>query len=539
MQFWDKKIKGFTTIELLIALGIISVISAVVLVAIDPARRFSEARNATRWQEIKGVLEAIVTYTTDHIGNSPTGLDSNLRMLGVASVGCGVACGAGGGGSGSLGDSTGAQFGLGTFSNTQWDAGNNWLELTALGQIIGSGNFTSRIFDATSTVSWSTISWTPQRPLYKELPSNAQSESAYPTGNANMTGNRLLMHFNESSGSIADSSGNGYNGTQFGGLTYGAAGKLNTAFSFDGINDAVGLPNNSVFTSVGDFTAEAWIRPQNLGAITWRSIAAMGIQGDEWLFALYNNRISFWANALTPNFQTSLTNLSNNVWYHIAFVRSGANYAFYLNGAPNGSGAWSASVINIINQNRAIGRDRPNSGGEIYQGRIDEIVIYNRALSATEIADHYKRGALRLRFHVRSCDDAACSGETLIGPDGTSATYYSDLNNASISLPSFALTNVADNRYFQYRAYFKTDSASLSPELKNISFGMSGSGESTASSCLDLSPALVDQYIAEIPHDPLVGSGQRTYYAVKKTSAGRVNVISCSPELGEVIDVQR
>jgi hypothetical protein len=39
--------------------------------------------------------------------------------------------------------------------------------------------------------------------------------------------------------------------------------------------------------------------------------------------------------------------------------------------------------------------------------------------------------------------------------------------------------------------------------------------------------------------DPLVGSRERTYYAAKRTTVGRIKVMSCNPELGEDITVQR
>ena len=52
----------------------------------------------------------------------------------------------------------------------------------------------------------------PQRPLCKELPDNKGIESAYPTGNADMTGNVLLMHMNEASGTVLDYSGDADDG---------------------------------------------------------------------------------------------------------------------------------------------------------------------------------------------------------------------------------------------------------------------------------------------------------------------------------------
>ncbi len=158
-------------------------------------------------------------------------------------------------------DNTSTGFGGGTHNETQWDGTNNWLELTATGQTNGSGDFISRVMDAGRTAAWDSISWTPQRPLYKELPDNKGIESAYPTGNADMTGNVLLMHMNEASGTIVDYSGEGNNGTQNGGVTYGASGKLNTALNFDGSNDYVNVPHSASLNITDAITVEAWMNP--------------------------------------------------------------------------------------------------------------------------------------------------------------------------------------------------------------------------------------------------------------------------------------
>ena len=128
-----------------------------------------------------------------------------------------------------------------------------------------------------------------------------------------------------------------------------------------------------------------------------------------------------------------------------------------------------------------------------------------------------------------------------MGPDGTGSTYYSELSNSTTSTPSLSLTNVANNQYFQYKTYFETDNSSYSPELNSVDINYSGgsTGEMTASSCLDLSSDLVDEYLAEIPMDPKDGSAGKTYYAIKQNTSGRINVIACSAELGKDINAKR
>ena len=66
-------------------------------------------------------------------------------------------------------------------------------------------------------------------------------------------------------------------------------------------------------------------------------------------------------------------------------------------------------------------------------------------------------------------------------------------------------------------------------EILNIAQG----NETTFDTCLDLSSALLNDYIAEIPSDPRYGSGAKTYYAVKQVENNRAEVRACGAELGE------
>jgi len=69
-----KKSKGFTLIELLIVIGIIAILAAIIYVAVDPARRLAEARNAERWSSVNSILNAYLKYTVDHAGTEPVTL---------------------------------------------------------------------------------------------------------------------------------------------------------------------------------------------------------------------------------------------------------------------------------------------------------------------------------------------------------------------------------------------------------------------------------------------------------------------------------
>jgi len=91
---------GFTLIELLVVIAIVAILAAVVFVALDPVRRFADARNSTRISDVNSILTAIHEYIVDNGGALPTGLSAGMAetQLGTAGAGMtttdkGTACG--------------------------------------------------------------------------------------------------------------------------------------------------------------------------------------------------------------------------------------------------------------------------------------------------------------------------------------------------------------------------------------------------------------------------------------------------------------
>ena len=83
--------KGFTLIELLIVIGIIGIIAAIVLVAVDPAKRLKDARDARRFAEVNGLLNAILNYQVDNSGLLPPSITSATAVqLGTSGTACGT-----------------------------------------------------------------------------------------------------------------------------------------------------------------------------------------------------------------------------------------------------------------------------------------------------------------------------------------------------------------------------------------------------------------------------------------------------------------
>ncbi len=66
-----KNNKGFTLIELLIVIGIIAILAAAVIIAINPGRQFQQARNSSRWSHMNSIANAVYSYAVDSQGIFP------------------------------------------------------------------------------------------------------------------------------------------------------------------------------------------------------------------------------------------------------------------------------------------------------------------------------------------------------------------------------------------------------------------------------------------------------------------------------------
>jgi len=87
-----KKEKAFTLIEILLVIGLIAILAAIVIIAINPARQFAQARDTQRANNIRAISDAIYQYVIDNKGEFPEEIDNQLRMIGSSGSGCNFEC---------------------------------------------------------------------------------------------------------------------------------------------------------------------------------------------------------------------------------------------------------------------------------------------------------------------------------------------------------------------------------------------------------------------------------------------------------------
>jgi len=210
--------------------------------------------------------------------------------------------------------------------------------------------------------------------------------------------------FDEGSGNIAyDASGKGNHGTIYGAKW--SQGKTGSGLSFDGVDDYVnaGEGGGTLDFGTGDFSIEFWINYKGTtiinrepGGIVCKTASMTNSPGFCVEITTYGgDGTNYGIIFTTTNGAWGTGNLElqgaflPNIWYHVVGVRRGSTWTIYKNGAYAISETKAGIGVNVDNdQNLLIGY-RP---GVYLNGLIDEVRIYNRALSPEEIRFHYSRG---------------------------------------------------------------------------------------------------------------------------------------------------
>ncbi len=85
-----KKYSGFTLIELLVVIGILGILLAIVLIAINPAAQFAQANNTARTNDVNTILNAVHQYGADHRGVLPPGMPGAGTTEEISSAGADI-----------------------------------------------------------------------------------------------------------------------------------------------------------------------------------------------------------------------------------------------------------------------------------------------------------------------------------------------------------------------------------------------------------------------------------------------------------------
>jgi len=255
--------------------------------------------------------------------------------------------------------------------------------------------------------------------------------------------------FDEGTGSTTyDSSGNNNNGTWYGAASgtsgYYSAGKVGPwAGYFNGSNDYLQTPNlSAINSSTQPFSVAAWFNASAAGVIvdeTGQTSINTGWH-DSWIELLSSGSVGvrIWNCTSTTAGTANL-----NVWNHVVLTYDGSNLHGYLNGVANGSVACARSSPGASGHGEYLnlgGNDSTNLGsGAWFSGIIDDVHVYNRALSAAEVQALYSSSATAYQryFYLSDAYRTAAGNLTTTA----SGNYY----DPSAKLVTAVTTNTSTN----------------------------------------------------------------------------------------------
>jgi len=201
----------------------------------------------------------------------------------------------------------------------------------------------------------------------------------------------------------------GHSAVAYGNTTY-ANGMVGQAFHFDGeisraqvrVADAADLR----FTTA--MTVEAWVKPEGGATVvskwsasssepqsSFRLSVGSPAQDLKAYFEVRSDGDGGGTSAIYPPYCSSVTDLPLGIWTHLACTYDGSKLRIFVNGALSGQTPWSGGIYSggeDLGIGGMVGSTYPGGGFDHYAGMVDELALYDRALSPAEIQAIYQAG---------------------------------------------------------------------------------------------------------------------------------------------------
>lgn len=370
-------------------------------------------------------------------------------------------------------DDTDSNFDSGTFNNMITVGTGADANLTSNNS---QGHYGSQIFDSTiPNANFTNITVTLDLPYGVEIGRDINNET-------NLTGLVALYHFNNETGlennsliydfsvdvnperlgetanNITCTLPNGCPANNFTNEKFGNGSK---EFEFQGIVNHA--PPDKSTANMGNMTLSAWIYPRGPGQGSIGRIVAKDNATNGFYFTTCGPAVPQCTTNLMVFVQSFST--TDGLWRSspnsllpffeykhvvVTFDNSAANDpVFYIDGSISTTFTIQNPVGTVFNDSGtplAIGNNPV--GGNVFNGTIDEVAIWNRTLSSLEIKNLYRRGAIELNLSVRSCDDNACNGES-----------YKQITDTDF-MGSKVTMDLIPNRFFQYNFTYSNNATS-------------------------------------------------------------------------------
>jgi hypothetical protein len=186
-----------------------------------------------------------------------------------------------------------------------------------------------------------------------------------------------------------------YNGTLTNGATY-ATGKINNGFSFDGVNDYVNLGNVLNFDGASPFSVSVWVYTSSTSAQTYFSKLNGSFLGYE-MTVNYGAGVRFFLRSATGYIELSINGQLENQWQNIVFTYDGSKNASgvngYIDGVLRAKSVISNNLTGLVSTTVNAQISGRQTSGQLFNGLIDELGIWNRALTSIDVTELYNSGS--------------------------------------------------------------------------------------------------------------------------------------------------
>lgn len=395
LRYFHKR--AFTLLEILLVVAIIAILAGIVIVAINPAKQLGNTRDAQRKSDINNLYKAVNQYLIDE-GSFPTGITTSAQQI------CDT-----------NGEPAGECLDLSSYlvpnyiqsipKDPQVDTGSGYyitqsgdnVYLEAPDTEIG---FTNQPGYSTTTAVAAFIGILPD----DHTPAVAGSgivtggEGEGCDSSCVLALKNGLVGYWPVDGDANDTQGS-LDGSWYGTANY-VTGILGQAANFDGTKYIKRTNTGVDFGS--DFTVSVWVKPNELNAYYYALWSADPYDAVNTLLLTHGGGGSYttdnylyWVSAYCGDqwVDTGYRFPAADVWYNVVTKRSGSRYYFYVNGeaTPNSASATGCTTPN--SSEFRVGNEESGYSPRWYNGAIDEIGLWDRALSTDEINDLYNSGS--------------------------------------------------------------------------------------------------------------------------------------------------
>lgn len=262
------------------------------------------------------------------------------------------------------------------------------------------------------------------------------------------SGSGLVAYYTFDDGTGIDSSGNGRNGILVNEPTYVAGGVGNGAMQFDGIDDYINV--GDIFYS-DSLTVCTWVNPavidENIKSLVIkRNSSGIKAGANEWMMVQSSEGFQYAAWSATGDVVVdlkgpSLTSNDLNKWSHVCAVQQGDGKESYLyvNGSQVNSVSQSGIMANKSGHVQIAARTNNNSQ-RYFNGSMDEVRIYNRALSSSEISEIYSLTQTSIPEEEDPVPPTPVPEPEPESPADTTAPVISSVQSSSITTSSVIIS---------------------------------------------------------------------------------------------------